>query len=184
MKLKRIYLLLLIIITVQNIHAQINPPSLSNLRKLTISTKEQVIKIDSASLVPGSVIIDGVSPYYYKVDEVNATITWLEKPNKENVSVTFRVFPYKLNAVVRHLNYDSIRYNFISSNPFTLRVGAKQTNPLMDFGNMKSEGSFGRGLSFGNSQDAVVSSSLNLQLNGFIGDSLELTAAISFSLPG
>ncbi len=179
MKLKRIYLLLLIIITVQNIHAQINPPSLSNLRKITISTKEQVIKLDSASLVPGSVIIDGVSLYYYKVDEVNATITWLEKPNKENVTVTYRVFPYKLNAVVRHLNYDSIRYNFISSNPFTLRVGAKQTNPLMDFGNIKSEGSFGRGLSFGNSQDAVVSSSLNLQLNGFIGDSLELTAAIT-----
>ncbi len=131
------------------------------------------------SLVPGSVVIEGVSPFYYKIDEVNATITWLDKPEKENATITYRVFPYKLNAVVSHLNYDSIRYNFLSSNPFTLKVGAKQTNPLTDFGNIKSEGSFGRGISFGNSQDAVVSSSLNLQLNGFIGDSLELTAAIT-----
>ncbi len=179
LKLKRIYLLLLFIFSVQFIHAQIDPPPRSNLHKINISTKEQTIKLDSLSLVPGSVNIEGVSPYYYKVDEVNATITWLENPNRETVTVTYRVFPYKLNAVVRHLNYDSIRNNFLSSNPFTLRVGSKQTNPLLDFGNIKSEGSFGRGISFGNSQDAVVSSSLNLQLNGFIGDSLELTAAIT-----
>ena len=179
MKLKRIYLFLLTVFLSQFLFAQINPPSLSNLFKKIISTKDQTVKLDSLSLVPGSVIIEAVSPYYYKVDEVNATITWLDKPKQENVVVTYRVFPYKLNAVVSHYNYDSIRLNFISTNPFTIKVGNKNTNPLMDFGNIKSEGSFGRGISFGNSQDAVVSSSLNLQLNGFIGDSLELTAAIT-----
>jgi len=179
LKLKRLYISLLLIFTVQLIYAQINPPSLSNLRKITITTKDKTVKLDSLSLVPGSVTVDGVSAYYYKIDEVNATITWLDKPNKENVTVTYRVFPYKLNAVVRHFSYDSIRNNFLANNPFTLRVGTRQTSPLTDFGNIKSEGSFGRGISFGNSQDAVVSSSLNLQLNGFIGDSLELTAAIT-----
>ena len=179
MNLKRIYLFLLFILIVQFLHAQINPTPLSNLHKKTISTKDKTVKLDSLSLIPGSVTIQGVSSYFYKVDEVNGTITWLEKPTQENVIVTYRVFPYKLNAVVRRLNYDSIRNNFISSNPFTLRVGSRQTNPLTDFGNIKSEGSFGRGISFGNSQDAVVSSSMNLQLNGFIGDSLELTAAIT-----
>ena len=179
MKLKRLYIPLLLIFTVQFVCAQINPQSLSNLRKITISTKDKTVKLDSLSLVPGSVTVDGVSAYYYKIDEVNATITWLDKPGKENVTVTYRVFPYKLNAVVRHFNYDSIRNNFLANNPFTLRVATKQTSPLTDFGNIKSEGSFGRGISFGNSQDAVVSSSLNLQLNGFIGDSLELTAAIT-----
>ena len=179
MKQKRIYLLLPFIFLVQFLNAQISPPSLSNLYKKYISTQEQTVKLDSLSLVPGSVIITGVSPLYYRVDEVNATITWLEKPNQERVLVTYRVFPYKLNAVVKHYNYDSIKNNFLSNNSYTIKYGTKQTNPLMDFGNIKSEGSFGRGISFGNSQDAVVSSSLNLQLNGFIGDSLELTAAIT-----
>ena len=75
MKLKKLYLFLLFTFAVQFIHAQINPPSLSNLRKVTISTKGKTVKLDSLSLVPGSVIMDGVSPYYYKVDEVNATVT-------------------------------------------------------------------------------------------------------------
>ncbi|MBL0182917.1 MAG: hypothetical protein IPP96_11740 [Chitinophagaceae bacterium] len=167
------------ILLVHFANAQVNPPSLSNLFKKSFSTKETLIRLDSLSIVPGSVVVEGVSPFFYKIDEVNATLTWLEKPPVETVTITYRIFPYKLNAVVRHFSYDSIRNNFLSNTPFVFKYGGRQISPLTDFGNIKSEGSFGRGISFGNSQDAVVSSSLNLQLNGFIGDSLELTAAIT-----
>lgn len=178
MKQKKIYLNILVHFIYLSLAAQVNPSSLSNLRKISIATSQKTIKLDSVSLVPGSVIIEGVSPFYYKVDEVNATITWLQQPPQDRVIVTYRVFPYKLNAMVKGYNYDSIRYNF-SSSPFTVSTSSRKDNPLVNFGNIKSEGSFGRGISFGNSQDAVVNSSLNLQLNGFIGDSMELTAAIT-----
>jgi hypothetical protein len=166
------------LVFVQALFAQ-KPLPLSNLRTKLVTVNGDMVKLDSVTIVPNSVKIAHVLPQTYTIDEVNATITWITKPPFENVVVTYRVFPFKLNAVVKHYNYDSIRYNFINNNPVTFSLTNKQSNPLFDFGTVKSEGSFGRGISFGNSQDAVVNSSLNLQLSGFIGDSLELTAAIT-----
>ena len=163
---------------VQVVYAQ-KPSPLSNLRKKLVVVNADAVKFDSLSIVPNSVNIANVPSSAYKVDDVNATITWIIKPIAETLLITYRVFPFKLNAVVKHYNYDSIRYNFTNNNPVIFNLNTKQGNPLFDFGTVKSEGSFGRGISFGNSQDAVVNSSLNLQLNGFIGDSLELTAAIT-----
>jgi hypothetical protein len=172
-----IYFLLLFLLGSKAVEAQVTP--LSNLHKKYVSTKTNVVHLDSMSLVPNSVVVEGVLPATYKIDEVNATLTWITKPAKDMVMITYRVFPYRLNAVVRHFSYDSVKNNFINNSPFVFTYASKQGNPLLDFGTVKSEGSFGRGISFGNSQDAVVNSSLNLQLSGYIGDSLELTAAIT-----
>lgn len=174
----RKYLLLLLLFVVQLAAAQ-KPAALSNLRKKLIVIKDDVVRLDSMSIVPNSVSVENVLPGTYKVNELSSTLTWITKPSQPFVWITYRVFPFRLNAVVKRFDYDSIRYNFSKENPVTFNINREQGNPLFDFGNVKSEGSFGRGISFGNSQDAVVNSSLNLQLSGFIGDSLELSAAIT-----
>ncbi len=175
----RFFLLMLSILIVQVSLAQ-NPVSTqSNLRLKFISTKNKQVKFDTLPIFLNTVNIANVTAGDYQIDPLNAIINWINKPLADSVQISYRVFPYKLNEVSQHVNFENVRNNFLLQKPLTLRYGNKQNNTLFDFGNMNYNGSFGRGISFGNSQDAVLNSSMNLQLNGFIGDSLELTAAIT-----
>ncbi|MEO8416298.1 MAG: hypothetical protein ABI472_21735 [Ginsengibacter sp.] len=175
----RIYFVFILLLVLQDGLSQINPTPLSNLRQKFITTKVNPARFDISSVIPNTVTIAGISNDSFHIDYVNALITWKAAALPDSVLISYRVFPFKLNAVTRHFNYDSIRFNFATERPFVYKNNLSQANKIIDFGNVNYNGSFGRGISFGNSQDAVVNSSLNLQINGYIGDSLELTAAIS-----
>ncbi len=152
--------------------------NLSNLRKKWIPVTDSSYVIDSFSIAPNTFEIEGTSGNY-QLNEIEARITWLVKPASDSVYVTYRVFPARLNKKIYRYNYDSVRYNFLAEKPIKVRSSSASSNALIDFGQIESSGSFGRAISFGNNQDAVLNSSMNLQLRGFIGDSMELTAAIS-----
>ena len=158
--------------------AYAQPSALSNLRKKNISVSTGIIQIDSLSIVPGTFSMPGYASADYILDEINATLRLNFLPDTTVLFVMYRVLPVRLNAKTQRYNYDSIRYNFIAEKPFVIK-SSKAENAIFNFGGLHSEGSFGRALSFGNNQDAVVNSSMNLQLQGFIGDSLQLTAAIT-----
>ena len=150
----------------------------SNLRQKWIAMSD-TLRIDTASIIPNTVVIDSVPAEDYRVDLVQAMIFWTKKPFADSVRVTYRVFPFKLNPVAQRISYDSVMNNFYVK-PFTFDPdpGSSQRG-IFDFGTLRAEGSFGRQVGFGNSQDAVVNSTLNMQLGGMLGDSIEIQAAIT-----
>jgi hypothetical protein len=150
---------------------------LSNLRTKKIAAKPAMQAIDTVSIVPNTFIIAGIASTNYKLDEVNAQLTWLQTPPFDSVTITYRVFPYKLNASLQRMNYFDVMNNFVTK-PITFE-GEGFGKGLFDFGNVNYNGSFGRGISFGNNQDAVVNGVLNMQINGMIGDSMMLSAALT-----
>ncbi len=134
--------------------------------------------LDSFSIIPNTVIIIGILGETYKVDEINAILSWITPPPFDSVSVTYRSFGYRLNAPLQRMNFDAVKNNFITK-PINIGETLPGNKNTFDFGNVNYSGSLGRGISFGNNQDAVINGVLNLQLNGMIGDSMMLSAALT-----
>lgn len=161
-------------------HAQVPYQSrpVSNLRIRTVAVRSDSLVLDSLSIIPQTFSIRNIPDSAYRLDFVRSILYWKTRPAVDSVQLMYRVFPYQLNSLVQRQNYDSIR-DRLYLQPFEFNQEQDQARGLFDFGNIEYNGSFGRDISFGNSQDAVVNSNFNLQLNGMLGDSIEVAAALT-----
>jgi len=151
----------------------------SNIRVKKIPVLSDTLRFDTLSIIPKTFSIANINETSYSLNLLDAYLVWNTRPGMDSVVITYRVFPYKLNAIVQRMNFDSVSYKFYSK-PFKFgETGDDISKSLFDFGKLQYNGSFGRGISFGNSQDAVVNSNFNLTLSGMLGDSIEINAAIT-----
>lgn len=150
-----------------------------NLRQKTFKVAADSISIDTISIIPSAFSVENVPSSDYRLDFVKAILYWNKKPATETVVITYRVFSFQLNPVAQRMSFDSVMNSFYIK-PFEFNSGLTNAQRgIFDFGTLKAEGSFGRQIGFGNRQDAVVNSTLNLQLSGMLGDSIEIQAAIT-----
>src|SRR4051812_16791963 len=155
-----------------------NQPT-SNLRAKKIIVSTDSVLLENSSIIPGTFHINEVDSLMYHVDYVKAILYWRSRPAIDTVTLTYRVFPFRLNSMVQRFNYDSVLNN-VYLKPFEFNTEGQSTSTgLLDFGNIEASGSLGRELSFGNNQDAVVNSNFQLQINGMLRDSIELSAAFT-----
>lgn len=151
----------------------------SNLRQKAFAVTTDSIRLDTTSIIPQTFIVEGIPASDYRLDFINAVLHWNKRPAADSINVTYRVFFYKLNPVAQRMNKDSVINNMaIAPYEFNNELTGEQKG-IFNFGTIKAEGSFGRQIAFGNSQDAVLNSTLNLQLSGILGDSIEIQAAIT-----
>lgn len=156
------------------------PATLSNYHRKFIAVHSGRIPVDSLSLVPGTFFVKDVPDSAYLLDWVNGSLIWQHPPaGTDSILVFYRTFPYKLNAVAKRFNYDSIESYFLVRPYDRGKDGRNNTDNFFNFGNIAYNGSFGRSITFGNSQNAVVTSNLNLQISGYLADSIRIDAAIT-----
>ena len=153
---------------------------LSNLHLKKIKTSG-VVLLDKQSIVPNSIEMKGIDTSYFTVDYIKATILWRKQPTSDSILIHYRTFPLSFSTPVHRFSYDSISNNFLvkQSSIFNKNIG-NQSNNLFNFGNgITYNGSIGRSLTVGNTQNAVFNSQLNLQLSGYIGDSVQMSVALT-----
>lgn len=161
---------------------------ISNKRSKFISIKNSPISLDSLSVIPSS-----LNFYYNNLsiqDSLNYSLKndslFLELINKksnsigDSILVEYRVFPINFGASFFHLDSTkTVKKPSDLAIEYDFEIYKQKQNDLLFSKGLDYDGSFSRGLSFGNSQSLVLNSNFNLQLGGKLGDDLEIAASIS-----
>ncbi len=109
----------------------------------------------------------------------DTTLLYKAYPGCKKIAVSYRVLPYDFSAKIarldtvairRRIDTDAIEFDYTPYEP---------VKKPWESNGISSSGAYTRGLSFGNSQNLVFNSNLNLQLDGKLGNDLELRAALS-----
>ena len=151
----------------------------SNIREKTIPLTQTPVYLDSFSILDFEVLHPSLDTSYYEIR--NNFLAWKRKMEwpQDSIRVRFRVAPFNLAAQLKRMNLDTIRNQAANQVIGYAYRPFESASDLLEFGGLQYNGSFARGLSFGNNQDLVLNSSFNLQLAGSLGDEIEILAAIT-----
>lgn len=170
----------------------------NNLHKKAIPfAAHDTITLDSLSIIPGSFKL--VSPKSGPLDSTCYTLDVIHSRiilNKGNLKAegisgdslycSYKTFPFLLGKTIQHKDNNIIHpttYNQEQGYAYDVGTNTKNNDPF-ELGSLSKSGSIARGVTFGNSQNLTVNSSLNLQLAGKLSNNVNvLVAATDNNLP-
>ena len=162
---------------------------LSNLRTRLVDARQPLHSLDTLTLAaPLIAAIDSATGQMLDLDFFSLENNQLRidtarliafNPTTSRIYISYRVLTVDLAAPLRRLDTTAIRKAMgddaieFDYSPYSPSTKAWESSGLV------SNGSYTRGISFGNNQNLAFNSNLNLQLSGKLGDDLEISAALS-----
>lgn len=160
----------------------------SNLRVRNVAHARDTVVIDTLTVLPQEVILYSESAV---IDTARYTIKdrlliWRKPPQLNTIyRLRYRVLPFRLDAPTAHkdtawfLSPKTITNGKTAVYTYNPQGYANRTPSIFDYKGLNYSGSLARGVSVGNAQDLVLNSQFNLQLNGRIGDDIDIVGSIS-----
>jgi hypothetical protein len=172
---KAIFIIGVCLLQAQLLRAQNLFQGWSNIQYKYIPIKDSV-QIDSNAI--SDWYIAGIDSNNYYIDAIHAQIFWRKKPALDSALIRYRRLAISWHQVYQHKLASSINTNYVfSSTDYASQK--RNSEKLIDYEQLDLNGSYGRGLSFGNNQDMVLNSNFNLQMNGYLMDSIKIEAALT-----
>ncbi|HEY4797484.1 MAG TPA: hypothetical protein VII99_00260 [Bacteroidia bacterium] len=155
----------------------------SGLRTKTIFFSKDTVRLDTLSIIPGTITVkkkngEAADSASYRIDYVNALLIAQKKESKlgDTLKISYKVFPYFFSQKYQQKDVNKIQNNQYGQ----VYAYGYEKNKDADFfktEGLTKNGSISRGLSFGNNQDVVLNSNLNLQLAGKLSDNVDIMMA-------
>ena len=178
---RKILLLTLCFLLVSQVYGQ----DYINLRRKTVYLPADSIRLDTLSIVPGSLVIRlsddwPVPDSLYRIDPHKSLFypsPWLNR-NYDSVLLSFRVFPFSWLKPYQHKKPGFNSIDPGQGRPRLIYSPAGSADPFAGT-DLVSNGNISRGLMVGNTRDPSLSSNLSLQLNGKINKDFMIEANLS-----
>jgi hypothetical protein len=158
--------------------------SLTNARQKQLIFTGDSVFVDSLSIIPGSLFLisEGivVDESTYRVDyAASLLIRGKGNINLDTVIVVYRVFPVFFGRAYAFRELNERKIAGKDEPGLYIYSQEDRSQELFKIEGLTKSGSISRGISIGNNQDAVVNSSLNLQLSGRLSNNIDVAAAIT-----
>lgn len=161
---------------------------LSGIREKTIIAIDGTVQLDSLKIVPGSIELMyrntvKIADSLYHAEPLGSAITFFDgfPYTGEQIDVSYRVFTSDPSLGMSRKDTTLIvPYQREEEAGDRLRYKYREVSDgIWSEEGLSRSGSISRGISFGNNQDVIVNSNLNLQLSGKLDDNINVLASIS-----
>ncbi len=156
----------------------------NNLTKKIVPVLSDTIQLDSLSIIPGSekVFLAGllISNSLYTIEFGKAFFVADKSLHGKILEIQYRTFSINFTEPYFHKDYNTLsRSSGLRGTRYVTNQSAAIPGTYFSESQLQKQGSISRGISFGNNQDLVVNSSLNLQMSGRLNNEFEIRAAIT-----
>ncbi len=151
----------------------------TNFKSFWIHQSADTLKLDSLSIIPGTISFYPEKPDGIYIDYANSLCLFPIDSNIDSVEISFRTFSYRLLDPVYHKKTQLINEELNLTQPSFIYTVPSNENGLIAMDGLQKSGNISRGIIAGNTRNVSVNSDLNLQLSGKIAENIEILASIT-----